>query len=90
MLLSGLGITIAEALARWGFGTMLATDDLMGSFGGGVIYTGPPELKDEVLGQWGLGATTSPFGGVGGFALGFANITRIFQHILSIKRLFLP
>jgi len=75
VLLSGLGVTIVGVLARWSFGTMLGTaDQFMGNFGGGVIYSGPPELKDEVLGQLGVGTLSSPFGGMGGFALDFANV----------------
>lgn len=59
--LQGLGIAFVGILARWGFKEILT---------GGVIYNGVPELKDEILGEIG----GSPFGGMAGFALGFAGM----------------
>jgi len=82
VLLSGLGITITGALARRGFGTMLGA--VMDGFGGGVSYSGPPELKDEVLGQLGAGAANSLFGGMGGFALDFANVIIVIGVVMMI------
>lgn len=59
--LQGLGVTFAGMLARWGFKNILM---------GGVIYNGVPELRDEILGEFG----GSPFGSMGNFAIGFANM----------------
>ncbi len=85
VLLSGLGITVVGALARWGFRTMLnPAGQSMDGFGGGVISSGPPDLKDEVLGQMGLVAITSPLGGIGGFALGFANVVIVIGVVTMI------
>ena len=71
--LYGLGITVVGALARWGFQSVLGgAGQLMGGFGGGIVYHGPPGLEEEVLEQ--LGAATSPLEGVDGFALSLANL----------------
>ena len=59
--LQGLGVAFVGVLARWGFKEMLT---------GGMIYNGVPELKGEILGEFG----GSPFGSMGGFAIGFANM----------------
>ena len=59
--LQGLGIAFVGVLARWGFKEIL-TD--------GMIYNGVPELKGEILGELG----GSPFGSMGSFALGIANV----------------
>ena len=59
--MQGLGIAFVGVLARWGFKEMLT---------GGMIYNGVPELKGEILGELG----GSPFGSMGSFALGIANV----------------
>ena len=59
--LAGVYIAFVGILARWGFKEMLT---------GGMIYNGVPELKGEILGELG----GSPFGSMGGFALGIANV----------------
>lgn len=80
--LSGLGITVIGALARWGFGAMFGTaNQMMGGFGGfggfggmgGWSYDGPPELEAEILGQLGI-ATASPVSGLERFFLGFGTV----------------
>lgn len=59
--LQGLGVAFAGMLTRWGFKSILTGD---------VIYNGVPELRDEILGEFG----GSPFGSMGSFAVGFANV----------------
>ncbi len=74
--LSGLGVTIVGALARWGFGAMFAASDSMmsgfGGMGGGWSYSGPPELETQIMGQ--LSFSPSPLSGVESFFLGFATV----------------
>jgi len=88
--LSGLGITLVGAFARWGFGAMFSTSNqIMGGMGGlggygGVIYDGPPELRDEILGQLGLGASASPLGGIESFFLGFATVILVLGMLTMI------
>lgn len=76
--LSGLGITIFGALARWGFGAFFAALSNMmsdfGDMGGSWSYSGPPELEAEIMGQLGLGPTPSPFGGFESFFFGLATV----------------
>ena len=76
--LSGLGVTIVGALARWGFGAMFGTANQMmgsiGGFGGGWSYDGPPELEAEIMRQLGLAPVSSPMSGMEGFFLGFATV----------------
>lgn len=81
MVLSGLGVTIVGALARWGFGAMFRTSSqLMGGVGGfgggGVSFSGnvPPELQQQILEELGYGPAASPLGGIESFALGFATV----------------
>ena len=69
--LYGLGITVVGALARWGFRSMLYGD---------VIYSGPPALKEELLGQ----LSASPFGSAGSFAMGFANAILLIGVVVLI------
>ena len=80
--LSGLGVAIIGALARWGFGAMFGTVgqmmDSMGGFGGmgGVEFSPntPPELQRQILEELGLAPAASPLGGIEGFFLGFATV----------------
>lgn len=76
--LSGLGITVVGALARWGFGAFFAAANSMTSDFGGMgvdwSYSGPPELEAEIMGQLGLGPAPSPFGGIETFFYGFATV----------------
>lgn len=76
--LSGLGITVVGALARWGFGAFFAASNSMmsdfGGMGGGWSYSGPPELEAEIMGQLGLAPAASPFGGIETFFYGFATV----------------
>ena len=90
--LSGLGVTIVGALARWGFGAMLDTSSqLMGGFGGfgsmgGVQFSGdvPPEVQQQILAELGMGPASSPFGGIGSFVLGFATVILVIGIITMI------
>lgn len=80
--LSGLGVTLVGALARWGFGAMFsASGQMMGSMGGlgsmgGVSFSPgtPPEVQQAILEEMGLGAASSPVSGIQSFFLGFANV----------------
>lgn len=80
--LSGLGVTLVGALARWGFGAMFGTAgqmmDSMGGFGGmgGVEFSPgtPPEIQQALLEELGLAPAASPLGGIEGFFLGFATV----------------
>ena len=68
--LQGLGVAFVGVLARWGFKEMLT---------GGMIYNGVPELKGEILGELG----GSPFGSMGGFAIGFGVLTMLAGAVLA-------
>ncbi len=80
--LGGLGFTIVGALARWGFGAMFSVSESMfgsvGGFGGmgSVEFTPgtPPEIQQAILEEIGIAPAASPFGGIQGFFLGFANV----------------
>lgn len=76
--LSGLGITVIGALARWGFGAFFAaSNSMMSDFGGMGVdwsYSGPPELEAEIMGQLGIAPAASPFGGFETFFYGFADV----------------
>ena len=80
--LSGLGVTIVGALARWGFGTMFNTSsqmfNSMGGFGGmGSVQFSPgtpQEVQQAILEEMGLASAASPIGGIQGFFLGFATL----------------
>lgn len=90
--LSGLGITLVGAFARWGFGAMFsASGQMMGSIGGfgsmgGVTFSPgtPPEVQQAILGELGMGAASSPFGGVQDFFLGFATVILIVGILMTI------
>lgn len=89
--LSGLGVTVIGALARWGFGAMFGTAgqmmDGMGGFGsmGGVEFSPgtPPELQRQILEELGM-ASASPFGGLEGFVLGFATVILVIGVLTMI------
>ncbi len=68
--LQGLGVAFVGVLARWGFKEMLT---------GGMIYNGVPELKGEILGELG----GSPFGSMGGFAIGVGVLTMLAGAVLA-------
>lgn len=74
--LSGLGFLLVGALARWGFGAMFSTTgQLMGGFGEVTFSPGTSKaMQEAILAEMGLGAQASPFSGVEGFFLGFANV----------------
>lgn len=88
--LSGLGVTIVGALARWGFGAMFDTSNKMmnsvGGFGGmgGWSYDGPPEFESIVMEELGFASTSSPLGGVQGFFLGFAAVILVVGVVMMI------
>ena len=90
--LSGLGVAIVGALARWGFGTMFNTSgqmfNSMGGFGGmgGVQFSPgtPPEVQQAILEKMGLASAASPLGGIEGFFLGFATVILIIGIITMI------
>ena len=84
--LSGLGITLVGALARFMFGTMFqASNSMLGGIGGfgnmgGVVIEGaenlPPEALWQITGELGggFGGMSSGFGGVESAFLTFATI----------------
>lgn len=74
--LSGLGFLLVGGLARWGFGAMFGTaGQMMGGFGEVTFSPGTPKaVQEAILAEMGLGAQSSPFSGVEGFFLGFANV----------------
>ena len=76
MALSGLGLLVVGGLARWGFGTMFhSAGQMMGGFGEVTFSPGTSkEVQEAILAEMGLGAQASPFSGVEGFFLGFANV----------------
>lgn len=93
--LSGLGITVVGALARWGFGAMFDTSrDMMSGFGGfggfggmgGVEFSPntPPELQQQILEGLGYAPAASPLGGMEGFALGFATVILVIGVLTMI------
>ena len=92
IVLSGLGVTIIGALARWGFGAIFNTaDDMMngiGGFGGmgGVEFSPntPPELQQKILEELGYAPAPSPLGGIESFALGFATVILIIGIVTMI------
>lgn len=89
--LSGLGVTVIGALARWGFGAMFGTAgqmmDGMGGFGGmgGVEFSPgtPPEVQRQILEELGM-ASASPFGGLESFVLGFATVILVIGVLTMI------
>ena len=77
--LSGLGVTLVGALARWGFGAMFgASESIVSGFGGmGGVQFSPgtsPEIQQAVLEQLGLAPASPSFGGIESFFLGFATV----------------
>ncbi len=90
--LSGLGVTIVGALARWGFGAIFDTSSQMmggmGGFGamGGVEFSPgtPPEVQRQILEELGLAPAASPLGGIESFALGLATVILVIGIVTTI------
>ena len=88
--LSGLGVTVVGALARWGFsGMYAASENILGNMGGmgsmgGWSYSGPPELEAEIMAQLGIAPAASPMSGLRGVFLGIPTVILVIGILTMI------